>query len=143
MNIGSLVPLSIFLNLRNLLLHLRVFLIFQLVLVCKWNLHAKLYRTLIKEISRKAPVTLKPSSTYLYMWCVIDKSWLTQEFASLNPDWFSVIRLFSVRYFKDYWTLLWRKELKSSDFSWKLAVNLLSWNRCGGHRIFLSLRHLF
>ena len=46
MNIARLVPLSVSLNLRNLLLYLKVFLIFHFVLFCELSFHAKLYRTL-------------------------------------------------------------------------------------------------
>ena len=48
LNIALLVPLSSFLNLRNILLYLKAFLIFHFVLVCKSSLHAKLYGTLWK-----------------------------------------------------------------------------------------------
>ena len=36
-----------------------------------------------------------------------------------------------------------RKELKSSAFSSKSVINLLSWNKGGIHGIFLWFRHLF
>ena len=42
----------------------------------------------------------------------------------------------------DYRTLL-RKELKSSVFSLKSVINLLSWNNGVKHGIFLSFRYLF
>ena len=45
-------------------------------------------RTLLNafDISRKTILTSNPSSNDLYNSCVIDKSWLIQESASLKPD---------------------------------------------------------
>ena len=96
MNIARLVPLSIILNLRNLLLCLEAFLIFHFVLVCQSSLQSNFI-----ERFRN----IKDQTFYLkavidsYMLCVIDRR-LIQDSPGLNPDGFSVIRLFSIRYSK-------------------------------------------
>ena len=45
-------------------------------------------------VSRKTLLTSNPSSNDLYISCVIDKSWLTQESPGLAPDWFCEIKPF-------------------------------------------------
>ena len=48
-------------------------------------------------MSKKTDRTSWPSSKDLYIWCVIDRSWLVQEPPGLKPDWFCDIKLFSVK----------------------------------------------
>ena len=44
------------------------------------------------EISMKTFLILNPSSNDLYISCIIEKSWLTQESPGSKPDWFCEIR---------------------------------------------------
>ena len=52
------------------------------------------------EILRNAPFTSKLLSKDLYSRVIDRIDWLIQKSPGLNPDWFSVIRLFSIRYSK-------------------------------------------
>ena len=75
--IARLVLLSVFLNVRNLLLYLKAFLIFHFVLVCKSSLIAKLFRTLWRY--HGARFLLRSRHQKIYMSCVINGSCLIQE----------------------------------------------------------------
>ena len=49
------------------------------------------------DVSKNTDRTSWRSSKDLYIWCVIDWSWLVQESPSLKPDRFCDIKLFSVK----------------------------------------------
>ena len=65
MKIARLVPLSVFLNPRNLLLYLKALLIFHFVLVSKSSLHATLYRLLWKYQGTHLPPRSRDQEIYI------------------------------------------------------------------------------
>ena len=50
------------------------------------------------HISKNTPRTSKPLSKDLYISCVIERSWLTQESPPLKLDWCDDIKLLSISY---------------------------------------------
>ena len=52
-------------------------------------------------MSENTPLTsrggLQSKDAYIYISCTIDRSWYSHESDGLNPDWFSLSKLFSWR----------------------------------------------
>ena len=51
----------------------------------------------VLHMSKNADRTSWPSLKNLWIWCVIDWSWVVQDSPGLEPDWISNIKLFSVK----------------------------------------------